>query len=111
MVCFPKDFLWGGAVAANQVEGAYLTAGKGLSVQDVLPEGGLGDYTAEPTAANLKLEAIDFYHRYKEDVALFAEMGFRFSGHQLLGLVFFLRAMRQSLTKQGYNFMTICLTS
>lgn len=39
MVCFPKDFLWGGAVAANQVEGAYLTAGKGLSVQDVLPEG------------------------------------------------------------------------
>ncbi|HEK9988580.1 glycoside hydrolase family 1 protein [Streptococcus equi subsp. zooepidemicus] len=77
MVCFPKDFLWGGAVAANQVEGAYLTAGKGLSVQDVLPEGGLGDYTAEPTAANLKLEAIDFYHRYKEDVALFAEMGFK----------------------------------
>lgn len=77
MVCFPKDFLWGGAVAANQVEGAYLTDGKGLSVQDVLPEGGLGDYTAEPTAANLKLEAIDFYHRYKEDVALFAEMGFK----------------------------------
>lgn len=111
MVCFPKDFLWGGAVAANQVEGAYLTDGKGLSVQDVLPEGGLGDYTAEPTAANLKLEAIDFYHRYKEDVALFAEMGFKVFRTSIAWSRIFLRAMRQSLTKQGYNFMTICLTS
>ena len=37
---FPKDFLWGGATAANQYEGAYNVDGKGLSVQDVTPKGG-----------------------------------------------------------------------
>ncbi|WP_159543935.1 glycoside hydrolase family 1 protein [Streptococcus halichoeri] len=77
MGTFPKDFLWGGAVAANQVEGAFASDGKGLSVQDVLPDGGLGAFTDSPTSANLKLEAVDFYHRYKEDIALFAEMGFK----------------------------------
>lgn len=74
---FPKDFLWGGALAANQVEGAYNVDGKGLSVQDVLPNGGLGAWTETPTPDNLKLEGIDFYHRYKEDIALLAEMGFK----------------------------------
>jgi len=73
---FPKDFLWGGAVAANQVEGAYDEDGKGLSVQDVLPDG-MRRITDEPTKENLKLKGIDFYHRYKEDIALFAEMGFK----------------------------------
>ncbi|SNU86897.1 beta-glucosidase/6-phospho-beta-glucosidase/beta-galactosidase [Streptococcus merionis] len=77
MSIFPDNFLWGGAVAANQVEGAYNEGGKGLSVQDVLPNGGLGKPTYEPTEDNLKLSAIDFYHRYKEDIALFAEMGFK----------------------------------
>ncbi|MCP1770567.1 glycoside hydrolase family 1 protein [Streptococcus gallinaceus] len=77
MGVFPKDFLWGGAVAANQVEGAFEADGKGWSVQDVLPNGGLGEFTDNPTSDNLKLEAIDFYHRYKEDIALFAEMGFK----------------------------------
>lgn len=74
---FPENFLWGGAVAANQVEGAYNEDGKGLSVQDVLPHGIRQPRTAQPTADNLKLEAIDFYHRYKEDLALLAEMGFK----------------------------------
>lgn len=82
---FPKDFLWGGATAANQFEGAYNLDGKGLSVQDVTPRGGVpakaGDLnpliTEVPTPDNLKLEGIDFYHRYKEDIALFAEMGFK----------------------------------
>lgn len=74
---FPKDFLWGGATAANQYEGAYNLDGKGLTVQDVTPKGGLGPITEEPTPDNLKLEGIDFYHRYKEDVKLFAEMGFK----------------------------------
>ncbi|HFS7279823.1 TPA: family 1 glycosylhydrolase, partial [Streptococcus pneumoniae] len=49
MTIFPDDFLWGGAVAANQVEGAYNEDGKGLSVQDVLPKGGLGEATENPT--------------------------------------------------------------
>ncbi|MGC3954260.1 MAG: glycoside hydrolase family 1 protein [Propionicimonas sp.] len=73
---FPREFLWGGAVAANQVEGGYLADGKGLSIQDVLPSGGLSAPTDQPTPDNLKLEGIDFYHRYAEDIALFAELGF-----------------------------------
>lgn len=74
---FPEGFLWGGATAANQIEGAYAEDGKGLSVQDVLPGGVVKPPSAGPTPDNLKLEAIDFYHRYQEDIALFAEMGFK----------------------------------
>lgn len=74
---FPENFLWGGAVAANQVEGAYNEDGKGLSIQDIMPRGIKGAPTQEPTSDNMKLTAIDFYHRYKEDIALFAEMGFK----------------------------------
>ncbi|MGM0125960.1 6-phospho-beta-glucosidase [Enterococcus sp. AZ194] len=74
---FPENFLWGGAIAANQAEGAYLEDGKGLSVEDVAPHGWKGRPTSEPTSDNLKLVGIDFYHRYKEDIRLFAEMGFK----------------------------------
>ncbi|SIT86655.1 glycoside hydrolase family 1 protein [Microbacterium sp. RU33B] len=73
---FPDGFLWGGATAANQLEGAYDQGGKGLSVQDVMPQGIAGPRTAGPVAENLKLIGIDHYHRYAEDIALFAEMGF-----------------------------------
>ncbi|MCB2300514.1 glycoside hydrolase family 1 protein [Clostridium tagluense] len=74
---FPKGFLWGGAVAANQCEGAYNQDGKGLSTQDIAPKGIMGGVTEEPTKDNMKLIGIDFYHRYKEDIKLFAEMGFK----------------------------------
>ena len=74
---FPQNFLWGGAISANQCEGAYQEDGKGLSIQDVYPHGVHGPVTDMPTADNLKLTGIDFYHRYREDIALFAEMGFR----------------------------------
>ena len=74
---FPKNFLWGGAVAANQCEGAYQEDGKGLSIQDVMPRGIKEPRTEQPTSDNLKLTGIDFYHRYKEDIKLFAEMGFK----------------------------------
>ena len=74
---FPKDFLWGGAVAANQCEGAYNEDGKGLSIQDVMPRGIKGPRTEKPTEDNMKLVGIDFYHRYKEDIKIFAEMGFK----------------------------------
>jgi 6-phospho-beta-glucosidase len=74
---FPAGFLWGGATAANQIEGAYDEGGKGLSIQDVMPQGIVGPRTQGPTRENLKLLGIDFYHRYAEDIALFAEMGFR----------------------------------
>lgn len=74
---FPENFLWGGAIAANQCEGAYNEDGKGLSIQDVMPKGVLGAVGEEPTEDNLKLSGIDFYHRYEEDIKLFAEMGFK----------------------------------
>ena len=62
---FPQGFLWGGATAANQLEGAYDEGGKGLSIQDVTPKGIMNPRTdrARPPD-NLKLEGIDFYHRY-----------------------------------------------
>jgi len=79
---FRNDFLWGGALAANQCEGAYLEDGKGLSVPDMF----LGGTATKPRTFCPKTvdgafypshEAVDFYHHYKEDIALFAEMGFK----------------------------------
>lgn len=101
---FPKDFLWGGATAANQYEGGYREGGKGLAVADLLTdgtkdsprkifyrfpdgrEGTIGQGECIPIGAEGILKddyyypshvATDFYHHYKEDIALFAEMGFR----------------------------------
>ncbi|HLQ71986.1 MAG TPA: 6-phospho-beta-glucosidase [Bacillota bacterium] len=83
---FPEGFLWGGAIAANQTEGAYLEDGKGLTNVDLLPTGknrwdvmkGYID-SLEPKEKEYypSHKAIDFYHRYKEDIELFAEMGFK----------------------------------
>ncbi|MBQ7678083.1 MAG: family 1 glycosylhydrolase [Lachnospiraceae bacterium] len=79
-MAFPKEFLWGGAVAANQCEGAYLEDGKTLSVPDMLLGGDVNTPRTflpktDPNAFYPSHEAIDFYHHYKEDIALFAEMG------------------------------------
>ncbi|MCM3203906.1 6-phospho-beta-glucosidase [Paenibacillus illinoisensis] len=83
---FPESFLWGGATAANQLEGAYLEGGKGLTTVDLIPTGSrrfpiaMGNLDSfEPKEGEFypSHEAIDFYHRYKEDIALFAEMGFK----------------------------------
>ena len=76
------DFLWGGAVAANQCEGAWNVDGKGASVPDMCTNGSAKEakwVTTEirPDRLYPSHEAIDFYHRYEEDIALFAEMGFR----------------------------------
>ena len=78
----PKDFLWGGALAAHQFEGGWNQGGKGPSVVDVMTAGAHGvprriTETIEEDAFYPNHEAIDFYHRYKEDVALFAEMGLK----------------------------------
>ena len=74
---FPDGFLWGGAMAANQCEGAYLEDGKGLSISDVMPRGVMGTPGRAPVKDNLKLIGIDFYHRYPDDIRLLAEMGFK----------------------------------
>ncbi len=78
----PKHFLWGGAVAANQLEGAWNVDGKGVSTADCMSAGAV-DKAREYTDGVLEgvyypnHEGIDFYHHYKEDIALFAEMGFK----------------------------------
>lgn len=92
---FPKGFLWGGATAANQVEGAWNVDGKGLSVADIAmyrPDLDVKNYKAhvsvttesvQKAAADSsdkfypKRRGIDFYNRYEEDLELFAEMGFK----------------------------------
>ena len=81
-MAFSKNFLWGGAVAANQCEGAYLEDGKKLSVPDMLLGGDVNTPrmflpVTDPDAFYPSHEAIDFYHRYKEDIALMGEMGFK----------------------------------
>lgn len=78
----PKDFLWGGALAAHQFEGGWNEAGKGPSVVDVMTAGAHGvprqiTETIEDSKFYPNHEAIDFYHRYKEDIAMFAEMGLK----------------------------------
>lgn len=104
MAKFPENFLWGGATAANQCEGAWNEGGKGMTTNDCQTAGTVTEprYTTYidkdgnpgklkqmmplPEGAHQAVlegyyypnhEAIDFYHRYKEDIALFAEMGFR----------------------------------
>lgn len=77
-----SDFLWGGAVAANQCEGAWNVDGKGLSTADCMTVGGIGkvrEFTdgVLPGVYYPNHEGIDFYHHYQEDIALFAEMGFK----------------------------------
>ncbi|MEZ9706164.1 glycoside hydrolase family 1 protein [Vibrio breoganii] len=77
MIQFPEHFLWGGAIAANQVEGSFLEDGKGLSTSDMLPNGILSPHqTRDEREPGIKDLAIDFYNRYPEDIALFKKMGF-----------------------------------
>ncbi|EKN6008286.1 TPA: 6-phospho-beta-glucosidase [Yersinia enterocolitica] len=82
---FPDGFLWGGALAANQAEGACFEGGKGLTTVDMIPHGEhrlavkLGQekrFTLRDDEFYPSHQAIDFYHHYKEDIALMAEMGF-----------------------------------
>ncbi|GGE33362.1 family 1 glycosylhydrolase [Streptococcus himalayensis] len=103
---FPEGFLWGGAIAANQAEGAYNVDGRGLVQTDVTTGGSvdkpryatfvdkdgnpgklpsMGHTAKLPEGATFAIledeyypnhEAVDFYHRYKEDIKLFAEMGY-----------------------------------
>ncbi len=86
---FPKGFLWGGAIAANQYEGAWLEDGKQPNVTDVVvgimsknpgikwnAETKKYEMCLDPTKAYLSHEAVDGYHRYKEDYKLMAGMGY-----------------------------------
>lgn len=101
---FSSDFLWGGAIAANQCEGAYSEDGKGLSIQDVLPGGVKAPRTDLPTEDNLKLVGIDFYHRYKEDIKLFAEMGFKVFRFSIAWSRIFPRGDEEVPNEKGLQF-------
>ncbi len=86
MARLPENFLWGGATAANQCEGAYKEGGRGLSSVDVIPYGEKRISVLSGAEKMLSCEedllypshkAIDFYGHYKEDIKLMAEMGFK----------------------------------
>lgn len=82
MTKLPKDFLWGGATSANQIEGAFQENGKGISTADVGTAGSLNkrrEYTNGilPDKVYPTHDAIDFYSNYESDIKMFAEMGFK----------------------------------
>ena len=83
---FQRSFLWGGATAANQCEGGYQEGNRGLANVDVIPAGKdrmdicLGKrQKLEPDEEHIypAMQGIDMYHHYKEDIAMFAQMGFK----------------------------------
>ena len=117
---FPDGFLWGGATAANQCEGAYNKDGRGLANVDVVPIG--PDRHAIITGQKKMFDfeegyfypakdGIDMYHRYKEDIALFGEMGFKPIDSLLLGHGFSHKGMNWSPMKQVYSSMKTSLRS
>lgn len=75
-------FLWGGAVAAHQIEGGWQEGGKGISIADVMTGGSHSEMRCITDGIEEGIfypnhDAVDFYHHYKEDIALMAEMGFK----------------------------------
>ena len=111
-MAFPKGFLWGGATAANQLEGGYLAGGKGLSDADVCTGGSHTQSkritpVLEADTFYPSHEAIDHYHRYQEDIAVFQKWALKSTVFQLLGREFSQRVKKLSQMKQAYNFMKI----
>ena len=128
---FPKNFLWGGATAANQCEGAWDVGGKGPTVSDFSTAGSLSEprYTTyvtkegkpgkammfEPMPEGAKRtvfggyyypyhEGIDFYHRYKEDIALFAEMGFKLFRMSVSWARIYPKGIEEEPNQEGIDF-------
>ena len=106
---FPEGFLWGGAVAAHQLEGGWQEGGKGVSVADVMT---VGSNTTPreitdgviPGKNYPNHEAIDFYHHYKEDVKLFAEMGFKCFRTSIAWTRIFPQGDEQEPNEEGLQF-------
>lgn len=104
-----KNFLWGGAVAAHQVEGGWQAGGKGLSVADVMTAGANGvprrvTDGVIPGESYPNHEAIDFYHHYKEDIALMAEMGFKSFRTSIAWTRIFPRGDEETPNEEGLAF-------
>lgn len=107
---FPDNFFWGGATAANQCEGAYNEGGKGLSTADIITVGSYDKMRLITTEGVVKGEyypshvAIDSYHRYKEDIALYAEMGFNMYRMSIAWSRIFPNGDEKEPNKQGLDF-------
>ena len=104
-----KDFLWGGATAANQYEGGYLEGGKGLSIADVERGARHGvrrqiDDEIMEGALYPSHEATDFYHHWKEDIALFAEMGFKCFRMSIAWTRIYPRGDEETPNEEGLKF-------
>ena len=130
-MAFSKDFMWGGATAANQCEGAWNVGGKGMTVSDASTAGTLTEprYTTYVTKEGEKKKAvmfeelpkgahravfdgyyypchegIDFYHHYKEDIALFAEMGFKIFRMSISWARIFPKGIEDEPNQEGIEF-------
>ena len=104
-----NDFLWGGAVAAHQLEGAWDVNGKGVSTADVMTAGANGVERkitdgVLPGEYYPNHEAIDFYHRYPEDIKLFHEMGFRCFRTSIAWTRIFPKGDEDTPNEQGLQF-------
>lgn len=110
---FKKDFLWGGATAANQCEGGYDAGGRGLANVDVVPSGADRYPIITGQMKHLDFdedhfypakEAIDMYHHYKEDIALFGEMGFKSYRFSLAWTRIFPKGDESEPNEEGLKF-------
>lgn len=110
---FQKDFLWGGATAANQCEGGILEGGRGLANVDVCPYG--ADRKAVITGHKKMFqmdeehtypaaEAVDFYHHFREDIRLFGEMGFRVYRMSIAWTRIFPKGIEEEPNEEGLAF-------
>lgn len=109
MAVFRDDFLWGGAVAANQCEGAWNVDGKGASVPDMCTNGSHTNpkrvtNTIEPNTLYPSHEAIGFYYHYEDDIALFAEMGFKCFRLSINWTRIFPTGMEEKPNEKGLEF-------
>lgn len=132
MSVFPTNFMWGGAISANQTEGAYNSFGKGLSVADIITVGDTpysryctyikngkkiwqkrSPQQEPPSGAQGAIfkntyypshRAIDFYHHYKEDIRLFAEMGFKILRLSVAWTRIYPKGDEEDPNQKGLNF-------
>lgn len=131
MSVFPKDFLWGGATAANQFEGGWDEGGRGMTESDCsssgsikslrsvtyrMPDGTTGSvpmFAPLPAGAKLDViegeyypyhDAVDFYHRHSEDIALLGEMGIKLFRMSIAWSRIFPTGMEDEPNQEGLNF-------
>ena len=116
----PENFLWGGATAANQCEGGYAEGGRGIANIDLLPAGKDRFGVASGRMKSFRCDdghfypahdAIDFYHHYKEDIALFAEMGFKVYRMSISWTRIFPKGDEEKPNEAGLSFHPVSLES